>query len=695
MIKIIAIDEKSPYLDKVIKLGDANNKTLGFLAKGTFHGFAIKKQVLVALDNQNNFLGYLLYGINQKGKFAYIVHLCIETSQRGKGIAKALVNELKKITQDVEGIRVRCRRDYEARKVWPKLGFCAISEMPGRSKHGSTLTIWWFDHGHPTLFTLADEQRIRSKLTVVIDANIFYELQGTPQSANEKESQSLLADWLNVELCLTSEIYNEIDRREDEIERKREKKIADTSFVRLHSPDDEFQKNCEQLRPLFPKNMSTSDESDLRQLAHSIAAQMLFFVTRDKALLKKSDKIYDNFGMHIISPEYLIIHQDELMREAEYQPVQFGQIKIERVHSQQISLLENEFLNLQWKTKAQFKQQLQPYLTEPHTFDVKTVQHAGKLMALVIYGRKNPHELEIPVIRLVPNSLSATLARYLVLSTVSESSSEKRVMTKVTNSGLSNEVMDALAENGFVSVNNHWLKANLPIVETAKALASRLSSLNNDLPQASQYFQKLIEAIEATKPNNILLDIERSLWPAKITDIDIPTFIVPIQSDWAMQLFDYKIASQDLFGGVPSLILNVENVYYRASRPSLSAPARILWYVSKGKGHYQGASAIRACSYLDEIVIDKPKLLYSRFKRLGVYEWKDVLNQAKGNLDQEIMAFRFSKTEVFNHPIHLNELQEFWKKPFGKNFQIQQPTHISNQLFFHLYKMGVKTKNGR
>jgi hypothetical protein len=28
-----------------------------------------------------------------------------------------------------------------------------------------------------------------------------------------------------------------------------------------------------------------------------------------------------------------------------------------------------------------------------------------------------------------------------------------------------------------------------------------------------------------------------------------------------------------------------------------------------------------------------------------------VLNQAKGNLDQEIMAFRFSKTEVFNHPI--------------------------------------------
>jgi hypothetical protein len=170
--------------------------------------------------------------------------------------------------------------------------------------------------------------------------------------------------------------------------------------------------------------------------------------------------------------------------------------------------------------------------------------------------------------------------------------------------------------------------------------------------------------------------------------------MVPIWTDWAMQLFDFNIASQDLFGGEPSLLLNVENVYYRAASPSpknLAAPARILWYVSKGKDHYQGGMSIRACSYLDEIVIDKPKPIFSRFRRLGVYQWPDVFQVAKENLDQEIMAFRFSHTEVFNNPIGKNELASLWQAETGDNFHIQMPIFIANQLFFRLYKMGTQT----
>jgi hypothetical protein len=105
----------------------------------------------------------------------------------------------------------------------------------------------------------------------------------------------------------------------------------------------------------------------------------------------------------------------------------------------------------------------------------------------------------------------------------------------------------------------------------------------------------------------ILLDAEKNLWPLKMKDLDSPAFIVPIRPEWAMHLFDADIASQDLFGGEPSLILNSENVYYRSSSPKiLSAPGRILWYVSSGSSRYQGSMCIKACSYLDDVEIGKP-----------------------------------------------------------------------------------------
>jgi GNAT superfamily N-acetyltransferase len=689
MIKIITIDEKSPYLIKVIKLADSNSKTLGFLPEGAFYDFATKKQILVALDDKEIFCGYLLYAISRKE--TSIVHLCVKSSKRHQGVGKKLFEELTKITRNSFRIRVHCRRDYEENKIWPKFGFYAIGEKPAKTK-GSLLTIWWFEHEHPTIFA----QQNPSKLQAVIDANIFDDLQCTPQSASEKESHSLLANWLNIELCITSDIYNEIDRREDESERKRGKNFAHT-FVILRSSDDEFQKISERLHHFFPRKMIHHDESYLRQLARTIAANVPFFVTRDQTVLYWSEKIYVQFEIRIISPYHLIIHQNELMRETEYQPVKLaGKINIERVHSEKIVLLENQFQALQWKTKAQFKQQLQPYLAEPHIFETSIIQSAGQLLALIVYGRKNQHELEIPVFRFMRNSLSATLARRLVLNTILDSSAEGRVLTKITDLNLSDEVIDALREHGFVLINNHWIKASLQIVGTAKKLAAELTAIGNNLPQITQYATQITEAIEMalSKNNRGLLDIERSLWPTKITDVDIPTFVVPIQPDWAMQLFDFNLAKQDLFGGEPSIILKVENVYYRASHPSpkeLAAPARILWYVSKGKGNYQGTMSIRACSYLDEVVIDKPKALFSRFKRLGVYEWKDVFETADQNLDKDIMAFRFSHTEIFNHPIHRTELKEIWKQESSVNFHLQNPIFISNPLFFHLYHKGVQT----
>ncbi len=696
-MEIFAIDEMSPYLQEVMELGRANTNKLGFLPRGAFVKYAADNQIFVALDKERKIIGYLLYATSSKEKLAYIVHLCVEQSSRRKGVAKALFEELKTVTKDAfRGIRVRCRRDYEESAVWRKLDFIAVHEIPGRSKHGTTLTVWWFDHGHPTLFSYADQQRIESKLKVAIDANVFFQLQDPLNHSNE-ESQSLLADWLqeNIELCVTNEILNEIDRHPDKSARKQGRAFAST-FSRLISTDDKFQKGKKDLRDFFPEQMSISDESDLRQLAWAICAGVQFFITRDSELLDKESHIYDNFGIHIIRPADLVINQDQLMRETEYQPARLAgsRVKIERVHPGQTSFLEDAFRAPQEETKAKLRQKLHLCLADPHTFETDIVKSAGRPLALIVHGRQNQQQLEIPVFRVVRDPLSATLARHLVLHSVLVSSREERVLTKVTDSYLSNDVVDALREMGFVLTCDFWIKANLPVVETVQGAVSRLSSLSIDFPQFRKYFQQIADTLTtAYSVSNVktMLQIERLLWPAKFTDIDIPAFVVPIRPEWAMHLFDPHIASQDLFGGEPSLIFNVENVYYRSNRPKvLAAPARILWYVSRGRGKYQGTMAIRASSYLDEVVIGAPKPLFSQFRRLGVYRREDVFNIAKGRTDQEIMAFRFSNTEVFSNPISRNELQEIWKEETGGMFHLQTPIAIPKDRFFRIYKLGVR-----
>ena len=175
-MQVIPIDNTSPYLNEVIRLADENSSTLGFLPKEAFLKHAADQRIFVAIDEFDNVLGYLLYGINQRESLVYITHLCVDRIHRGKGTAKALFQRLVETTKhNFWAIRVRCRREYAATKVWPKLGFHVRGEMPGRSKQGSILTVWWFDFGHPTLFSYAIEQQTESKLPIVIDASIFYD----------------------------------------------------------------------------------------------------------------------------------------------------------------------------------------------------------------------------------------------------------------------------------------------------------------------------------------------------------------------------------------------------------------------------------------------------------------------------------------------------------------------------------------
>lgn len=230
MLKTITIDDQSPYLEKVISLGEKNKRALGFFPYGAFVEQARRKKIIVAII-ENKLAGYTIYNINQRAMVVYIVHLCIDSHYRERGIAKALIDKITSLTRNFNGIRVRCRRDYRASSFWPKVGFCAIDEIPGKSIKGSTLTVWWLDYCQPSIFQYADDLRLKSKTKVVIDANIFFGFN--KEHPINEEIHGLLANWIeeNYELCLTQEIYNEINRHSDKKTRKAARKNVESYYI--------------------------------------------------------------------------------------------------------------------------------------------------------------------------------------------------------------------------------------------------------------------------------------------------------------------------------------------------------------------------------------------------------------------------------------------------------------------------------
>jgi len=698
-IVVKAINEESPFLSRVRTLWRANSDTLGFFPKGAFEDYARKKQILVAVSSGETFAGYLMFRCSRER--IIIVHLCVAPAFRERDVAKKLVEHLKSTTREFWGIGLKCRRDFDASDMWPKLGFIAQHDKTGKSKDGKELTFWWFDHGHPTLFSGIATQKDNSKLHVVIDANVFYDF--FESASQSHESKPLLADWLqgDLEICLTDEIFNEINRHPSSRERTRKRALAE-SYSRLPCANEEFDLACESLRNFFPKHMKPSDESDMRQLARTIGSGAGFFVTRDNDLLSLAENIYETYGVSIVRPSDLIIHFDELRREVEYRPARLAGtlLRVELIGSGREGALADVFQqSLDGESQNQFKGLLRRYLVKPHNCSCQLVSSVeGRPLALVVYDRTSAHELKIPILRVARGLLVATLARHLVQNSLSISSSERRIATEVTDPFLQQEVCLALQEYQFLNRDRLWSRINLGFAGTAGQLAERLGIVGRSYPELHGFCDDVSAVLmndSSTRNPKMMSQIERSLWPAKILDADIPTFIVPIRPYWAQHLFDEELARQTLFGAKIELALNCEGVYYRAKKPSgkLKSPGRVLWYVSQDT-RYSGTGCIRGCSRLEEIQVDIPKVLFRKYRRLGIYDWKDVYALAKNDVGNRIMAVRFSDTELFKVPVSWEQVQDILIRHKIKT-QIQSPVSISKESFSELFLLGTQIEEGK
>lgn len=683
LIKTIS-NIKSDDFKNAVSLGDSNSKTLGFLPYVAFEKYAKDGQLIGAFHEESGkLMGYLLYRISYNK--VTIVHCCIDENQRNKKVALNLVNFLKKNTKQYEGIKLSCRNDYGIDHVWERFKFVPVKEKTGRSKEGLPLTVWWYPHKQNDLFSQMSDYELSNKIIAVIDMNVFLDIK----NAREKESLALKSDWILSEAILyfTREIHIEINRAKNSKDKESSRSLLSYFKELPFKDEDDFSLIFKELVDQFPTK-NNNDRSDLNHLAYSISSGAQFFITRDEEIIKNRD-FFLRYNLIINRPSEFITELDENIQASKYKPQRLigTSISSKRITKENIDFYTKIFLRPGEK-KSHLQKIIRDSLSAPDKYELTTISKNEELLAFIIFDRTSESKLKVPIFRLLVGNLKNTLSKHLLYRAILASVNEDRQQTEITEQYLESEIIDTIKEARFLEIGSSWKKINIKGVYNEDDLLERLITLNkvsSDHIEILNCVRSITYVDEFSKKYNI----ERFLFPLKIEELDIPTYIIPIKPQWAEQLFNDKSDEKlNLFEPEYELLLNRQNVYYRSAMPKvIHAPARILWYISENK-LTKGKGEIKASSYIDEIFIDEPKKLYKQFEQLGVYKWKHIAD-AVGNKNQ-IMAFVFSDTELFKNTISLNTVSQLIKKMENKNFMAVTPIKIKPETYLALYKLGIK-----
>lgn len=669
-VSIEPITFGSPLLHKVIDLYSKRKTRLGLFPEGAFEECASRGWIIGAVDVETNVVGYLLFRVAKNR--AAIVHLVVASDWTRRGVARDMIARLVAETRHLLGISLRCRRDYNLADMWIRFGFTVRDSRAGRGADGALLDYWWFDHNHDDLFSMAaGRDESEAAIPAAIDANIFYDLT-CESRPHADDTRVLEADWLrdSVRLYITPELYNEIHRATDEAAKKRARTAAQ-AYRLLKTNAAEVESITSDLKQILQRERVPRDESDIRQVAHAISNQVPFFLTRDGPLLAEAHQIGNKFGIQIIHPVDLIVRFDTLQRQASYRPASLegSRWRVRLATDRDVSAIVQSFKH-QHERANEFEAAVRHFLAQNKKWDNRIIVDQTDAPAIYfVISTHDPSDSTIADLRHTDHPLVATLLRHILHDLCRHSQSLACRTIRILQQALTSTSTAALQETGFLPSEENWWKLSVSgVVDRSRLVAVvQESCLPRDLKSGLNC------------ENATISQLERALSPVKIIPSGTPCFVVSIRPEWAAHFFDIPIGGQMLMDLNERLHLGIEGAYYcSATNRHLTAPARILWYVSGSR-----SMEIKACSYLDEILTGSPKELYSALRRLGVYQWKDVLGAAHGDISRTLLAFRFSRTERFPCPIPRQEMNRLGIP------QPQNPRRIEEEIFAAVYKLGM------
>lgn len=680
-IELVSITADHPLFEDVFALGESHKQIVGMLPRLAWQEYADDGRLLGALETAHGaveprVIGYVAFRLPRQE--VALAHLVVDPSARGRGIAKKMVDHLSNRYSDRRGIRARCRRDYPASSMWPELGFVAQGDLPGRGAAAGRLTVWWRDHGHPDLMTWAGAPA--SVAPAVIDANVFIDLHSDGAGDHRHHTRELLLDALagRVELLVTPELGNEINRQADDAERARLQAIRQ-SYPTIPASADLFEQNRVALiAELGHEPRGPRDKSDVAHVVYAASVGVQVVVTRDDAAQRKlRTAAGEVLGVALVSPQELVVLLDEADASESYSPFALlgTGFEVREAATADQRLIDGFLDTGAGERRAEFNRRVRA-LAEHRTvgahrlvFTAPTGEAIALLGTDLIDG-----VLNVAILRMNTFPLASTMAAQLA-SRLRPLAQEAGVCAiRVSDPHPHPLLIEALLADGFGQAPRGpvglSIAATCNVADVATRAESAAQPLNDDERAALAGVLSLAGSIRAQNVPAVAAALERQLRPLRVVDAKLDTWLVPIKAPWASQLFGVP---RDIYGQDDHLGISVEHVYYRGGRSGEAAPARVLWYVS-GVGHM----TVIGCSELVEVRDGTPKELHRAYRRLGVYGYNEV-RAATGRTGQ-VRALRVINTELFGSGVPLARLRALAAQD-GRTLQLVSPMRITAELF--------------
>lgn len=674
--EVATIQAGSKALEQVLALHKQHKRWLGPLPDAAFSEAARQGTLLGAVDNAGRVVGYVLYRLPRNA--IALTHLCIATSARASGLARRLIDELQTRHPDRAGIRLRCRRDWPANDIWPKLDFEPCNNVPGKSQARNLLTIWWRDFGHPTLFSGLLELE-GGKDLAALDTDVYIDL-GTNR-AGSTESQALLSDWLldEVDLVVTKVLAVELNRNPDDTQRAVSLQSTGV-FARIDSPSATWKTIEMELRAHVAPGANDHHARDIENVARAAGAGATYFVTRDDKLRKRLRRPSEEIcGIKVVRPAELVrLVLESRQGTFDHSPIQGTSFEIRQVTADDIAGLTTRFCQHGSERSEDLRDRLFPALARPDTATCELISDPdGEPSALVVREQRGDHH-RVTLLRVV-GPYAPALARQIAHRLRDDARAAGKRGVVITDPRLSPKVTTAVLAENYLHHDDCYVAATIDDSGSAASIVERLEPLPW---YPSTVWDGVVAALVRNSDTGEQDQLEALLWPLRVLDGPLATWLVPIRPHFADALFDTTLNAQTLFARPTRLGMSREHVYYRSPVPRLpvQAPARIAWYVTKGS---TGTMSIRAVSRLREVTTDRVDTLYHRYRHLGVWTKANITSSAK---DGRAVAMRFSDTELLENPVGLDRVRDLARELDCRAPHVRSPWLMPPELFAAVYQ---------
>lgn len=662
-------------LDELIALGDRNNNTLGFMPFAGFRAAAKENRIALATTPDGTLLGYCLFDLPRD--VVRIVQVCVSDTARGTGLARSLIEAVSVRHSDRLGLVLKCRADWPADRMWPKLGFVPQTQVPGRSKEKHPLTVWWRSHGHADLFSLLDVAR--SGRLAAIDSNVYSDLHSSRprQGATHTAVIAPLIAEDELNLVLTPSLASEIYATPDPTERRRYLN-AQVNYTKVSAAaDDTIVDHLLQQIPASVLSRDPSLRSDAQFIAEAYANDIDLFITRDGNAVHYLSRRASELGVQLLHPSEVPTHLDVERSKHAYAPVQLEETtfvlqRLDRaLTADEIAILLNR---PDGERLANFRQML-ANAAGRSTKDVQRMAlFDGSNNLVALWSEvEGPSALEVPLLRIPDGRMQTTLAAQISSMLRNSAIRRNKHVVRISDDHLAEDVQAIFDADGYYPDSEGLVALTIPHIGSWAGVSAAAQTMAENLDA-----EALHQLLELPENPSLLqtVELERIWAPAKIMGQGIPNFLVPIKPAFAAQLLGYPMS---LMSRSDDLGLSREHVYYSSRRGPLVPPARILWYVS---GRVE--PAIIASSSLVEIRVDTPERLHRLYARLGVWTLSDITTAAAKGV---AAAIRFADTELFSSPVGLNKLRAL--APEGRQLLLRSAQRMDDDWYERIYREGT------